>query len=96
MTSLLSAYADGKEVFYLLNNHLQLTPFIHIDNFDNIRVNGPFELILLSPHSCQLNGNGYTLIIESTDTTINSMNVEEITIKVRDLIRLELRKMDMD
>lgn len=95
MTSSLSAYADGKEVFYLLNNHLQLTPFIHIDNFDNIRVNGPFELILLSPHSCQLSGNGYTLTIESTDTTINSMNVEEITIKVRDLIRLELRKMDM-
>ncbi|HSO58701.1 MAG TPA: hypothetical protein VLQ66_10815 [Paenisporosarcina sp.] len=79
----------------MLNNHLQLTPFIHIDNFDNIRVNGPFELILLSPHLCQLSGSGYTLTIESIDTIIKSMNVEEITIKVRDLKRLELRKMDM-
>lgn len=96
MTFLLSAYANGEEVFYLLNNHLQLTPFIHIDNFDNIRVNGPFELKLLSPKLCQLSGNGYTLTIESIDTLINSMNVEEITIKVRDLKRLELRKMDMD
>ncbi len=96
MTFSLSAYADCKEVFYLLNNHLQLTPFKHIDNFDNIRVNGPFELIQLSPHLCQLSGNGYTLTIESIDTVINSMNVEEITIKVRNLKRLELRKMDMD
>lgn len=95
MTSLLSAYADVRRSFILLNNHLQLTPFIHIDNFNNIRVNGPFELKLLSSQSCQLSGNGYTLTIESSDTTINSMNVEEITIKVQDLIRLELRKMDM-
>jgi hypothetical protein len=95
MTSSLSAYADGKEVFSLLNNHLQLTPFIHIDDFENIRVNGPFELILLSPQTCQLSGNGYTLTIESINTLIKSMNVEEISIKVQDLKRLELRKMDM-
>ena len=79
----------------MLNNHLQLTPFIHIDDFQHIRVNGPFELILLSPYACQLSGQGYTLYIEAGDARISSMNIEEVTIIVQDLTRLELKKMDM-
>ncbi|WP_075618122.1 hypothetical protein [Paenisporosarcina indica] len=79
----------------MLNNHLQLTPFIHIEDFQNIRVNGPFELIMLSPYACQLNGKGFTLLIEAGDARISSMNVEEVTIKVQDLTRFELKKMDI-
>jgi hypothetical protein len=79
----------------LLNNHLQLTPFIHIDDFQSIRVNGPFELLSLSPNSCQLKGQGFALTIESGETIISTMNVDEVTISVRDLTKLELRKLDM-
>lgn len=79
----------------MLNNHLQLTPFIHIDDFQHIRVNGPFKLILLSPTICQLSGQGYTLTIESQDTQISTMNFEELTINVKDVTRIELQKMDM-
>ncbi|WP_019415868.1 hypothetical protein [Paenisporosarcina sp. TG20] len=79
----------------MFNNHLHLTPFIHIDDFQQIRINGPFELTVLSPHSCQLSGNGYILIIESENTLISSMNVEEVIINVQELKRLELRKMEI-
>lgn len=79
----------------MLNNHLQLTPFIHIEDFQTIRVNGPFELIKLSPYACQLNGQGFALLIEAGDARISSMNIEEVTIKVQELTRFELKKMDI-
>ncbi len=74
---------------------MQLTPFIHIDDFQYIRINGPFELTHLSPHMCQLTGQGFTIIIESLEALVTSMNVEEVTINIEGLTRLELRKMDM-
>lgn len=74
---------------------MQLSPFIHIDDFEHIRINGPFELVLLSPRLCKLSGQGFTLTIEALDTIISTMNVDEVTINVRDLTRLELRKMDI-
>ena len=42
----------------------------------------------------QLSGPGYTLLIEGGSARISSMNVEEVTIKVVDLTRIELKKMD--
>ena len=80
----------------MLNKHLQLTTFIHIEDFQNIRINGPFELLLLSPQACQLKGQGYLLSIEAGDIRIASMNIEEVTITVQNIVRLDLKKMDLD